>query len=162
MLRVTGLSPAPPAGATGGLSPEAASLQQIINSSRFCSSACGPPGTSKTRLPQQSLSSPFYCLFKDELCFPVQPPNFARAALAEAELPGLSMVLPRTQRGSSPTPVPACGVAEREVTEGGAMQWGRHRARASPVSRPAFSPPGRDSHAVGAFSAVYWHVRGHG
>lgn len=141
MLRVTGLSPAPPAGATGALSPEAASLQQIINSSRFCSSACGPPGTSKTRFPQQSLSFPFYCLFKDELCFPLQPPNFARAALAAAELPGLSTVLPRTQRGSSPTPVLACecSATEGEAT-GGSDAMGTPQGKGQPCSSAGLLP----------------------
>lgn len=50
------------------LVPEAASLQQMINSSRFAALLVAHLVLANL---VQSLSSPFYSVFEDELCFPV-------------------------------------------------------------------------------------------
>ena len=157
VLRVTGPSPAPSAVATGGLLPEAASLQQIINSSRFCSSACGPPGTSK----HASLSSlslpPFILCLKTNFVL-----SFNNQTLHEQRWPRQScraahVPSPHAAGLFLPIPIPACkcSAPEREARVGrdamGVLQGkGQPWSSASPL-------PTWVSHALGA-----WHAHSNG
>lgn len=155
------MPPAPSAVATGGLLPEAASLQQIINPSRFCSSACGPPGTSKhASLSSLFLPSFILCL-KMNFVFPFNNQTFM-SRVGRGRAAGLCAFLPRVQRGSSSIPVLACkrSVPQREARVGSdatrVLQGkGQPCSSASPL-------PTWVSHALGTCSAAYWHARGNG